>query len=484
MVNNLKRKIVVNLAWKFTETCGSQFVSFVVSIILARLLAPSDYGTIALVTVITNILSVFVESGFGSALIQKKDVDTLDFSSVFWCNVTICLTMYAGLAFIAPHVAYFYNNDKLTPIVRAIGLTMVLSGFGVTQRAYIQRNLMFKYSFFASIGSCLISAVVGISMACRGFGVWALVAQQLIASVMNTAILWVTSSWRPRFIFSWKRLSVLFSFGWRLLASSLLHTFYTNFRQLLVGKFYSSTDLGLFNRGQTFPSIIVSNVNSTIGSVMFPVMSSCQDNVAQVRRITRRMIVVSSYLMWPLMMGIAATGETLVTLLLGEKWIACVPFMIAFCFALGLEPMQTANLAAMKALGRSDIYFKLEIIKKCTAIAIAIIAVQVNVFVLCVSAAVYSVVASIINSTPNRKLLDYSYFQQIHDILPSFVLAIVMGMIIWLCPMPDFPLATVLLIQIFLGVGIYLVGSFIFHLEGLVEVKDVMSEMLRSKGYK
>ena len=475
-------KVIANLLWKFAESFGAQLVSFVVSIILARLLDPETFGLIGLVLVVTNILGVFVDSGFSSALIQKKDADDLDFSSVFWCNLAICLAAYALLFFTAPALARFYEAPDLAPVIRVLGLVLIISGFGGVQYAYISRKLTFRKSFVSRMAGVALSALVGIWMAAAGYGVWALVAQQLVSAFVGTVILWFISGWKPSFAFSWERLGTLFDFGWKLLVSSLIHTLYTNLRPLIVGKWYSKADLGLFDRGQRFPSVLVTNVNNAIGSVMFPVMADHQDDVARVRSITRRSISVSSYVIWPMVLGMAGTANVLVPCLLGQQWIGAVPYLIVFCFAFGLEPMQTANLAAMKALGRSDIYFRLELIKKAIAIAIVFIAAPFGVMPLAISAVVYSVIASVINAWPNRKLLDYSYLQQVRDVLPSFLLSCVMGLAVYFVVFPGLPLWLNLIIQIIVGVAIYWGLSAALKLEDYRYLKEMLVGFVKKEG--
>ena len=474
-------KVIANLLWKFAESFGAQLVSFVVSILLARMLDPETFGLIALVLVVTSILSVFVDSGFSSALIQKKDADDLDFSSVFWCNLAICLIAYVLLFFTAPALARFFEADGLAPVIRALGLVLIISGFGGVQYAYIARNLVFRKSFTSRIAGVILSAAVGLWMAANGYGVWALVGQQLVAAFVGTVVLWFTSGWKPSFAFSWEHLKALFDFGWKLLVSSLIHTIYSNLRPLIVGKWYSKEDLGLFDRGQRFPSVIVTNVNNAIASVMFPVLSDHQDDVGRVRDITRRSISVSSYIIWPMVLGMAGTANVLVPCLLGQQWAEAAPYLIVFSFAFGLEPMQTSNLAAMKALGRSDIYFRLELIKKAIAVAIVFIAAPFGVMPLAVSTVIYSVIASFINAWPNRKLLNYSYLQQVRDVLPSFLLSLAMGIAVYFLVIPGLPLWANLIIQIIVGVAIYVGASIVLKLEDWQYLKGMMREIL-SKG--
>ena len=356
--------VICNFIWRFAERCGAQLVSFIVSIVLARILAPEDYGTIALVTVFTAILQVFVDSGLGTALIQKKDADDLDFSSVFYFNFVICLILYAGMFAAAPYIAIFYKDATLTPVIRVLSLTIVISGVKGIQQAYVSRNMLFKRFFFSTIGGTILSAFLGIGLAYTGFGVWALVAQQLSNTAIDTLILWITVKWRPKKKFSWKRLKDLLAFGWKLLVSSLLDTAYNNLRNLIIGKMYSSSDLAFYNQGDKFPKVIVTNINTSIDSVLLPTMSNVQDDRDRVKQMTRRAIKTSTYVMAPLMMGLAFCAEPIVKIVLTDKWLPCVPFLRVFCITYMFWPVHTANLNAINAMGRSDWFLRLEIIKK------------------------------------------------------------------------------------------------------------------------
>lgn len=476
MASDLKKKAISSLIWRFLERCGAQGVSFIVSIVLARLLEPEVYGTIALISVFTAILQVFVDSGMANALIQKKDADELDFSSVFFFNLTMCLALYLLLFFCAPLIASFYNNAELIPVIRVLGITLLISGVKNVQQAYVSRTMQFKRFFFATLGGTIGAAVVGIAMAYIGFGVWALVAQTLFNSMTDTVILWITVKWRPRLLFSFRRLKGLLNYGWKLLVSGLLHTIYINLRSLMIGKFYTAQDLAYYEKGQSFPSFVVTNINSSIDSVLLPTMSGVQDNRETVKAITRRSIVTSSYLMWPMMVGLAAVAKPLVLLLLTEKWLPAVPFLQITCFALGLEPLQTANLNAIKAMGRSDIFLKLEIVKKAIAITILFLFMRFGVLAIAVSGLVYSVIAAIFNSYPNRKLLGYSYFEQIRDILPSFLLALVMGAVIYLITLIPMPTVLILTVQILVGVIIYAGVSCVLKLEPFFYILNTIKQ--------
>ncbi len=457
--------VVKGFIWRFAERCGAQLVSFIVSIVLARLLVPEDYGTIALVTVFTVILQVFVDSGLGTALIQKKDADDLDFSSVFYFNFVVCLVLYAGMFMAAPYIAKFYDDISLTPVIRVLSLTIVISGVKGIQQAYVSRNMLFKKFFFSTIGGTIFSAFLGIGMAYIGFGVWALVAQQLSNTMIDTLILWITVKWRPKKMFSWQRLKELLAFGWKLLVSALLDTGYNNLRNLIIGKMYSPTDLAFYNQGDKFPKIIITNINTSIDSVLLPTMSNSQDDRERIKQMTRRAIKTSTYVMAPLMMGLAFCAEPIVSLILTDKWLPCVPFLRIFCITYMFWPVHTANLNAINAMGRSDWFLKLEIIKKVVGLTILLSTMWFGVMAMAYSLLLGSVLSQIINSWPNKKMLNYGYLEQVRDFAPGILLAVIMGICVYFIGYISLSVIFKLIIQIVSGALIYIAGSAILNLE-------------------
>ena len=475
------KSTITNLLWRFAERCGAQAVSFLVSIILARLLAPEAYGTIALAMVFINILQVFVDSGLGTALIQKKDADDLDFSSVFYFNIAACLVLYAGLFLAAPSIAQFYGDPALTALVRALSLTVVVSGVRNIQQSYVSRHLLFKRFFFSTIGSTLASAVVGIAMAYAGFGVWALVGQSLSNVVTGTIILWATVPWRPRRMFSWQRLKGLLSFGWKLLVSSLLDTGYNNLRSLIIGKLYSSADLAYYNQGDKLPNLVITNINTSIDSVLLPTMANEQDDPARVRSMTRRAIKTSTYVMAPLMMGLAACAEPLIRLILTEKWLPCVPYLRIFCITSMFYPIHTANLNAIKALGRSDLFLKLEIVKKAVGLTILLCTMWHGVMAMAYSLLLSSVLSQIINTWPNRKLLRYHYLNQLADILPALLLACAMGLAVYCIQFLGWGDLPTLCVQVPVGAALYLAGSALLRLDSFLYLRSTAEKLLLHK---
>lgn len=478
---NGRSSIISNFIWRFAERCGAQMVSFVVSIVLARILVPEDYGTIALVTVFTTILQVFVDGGLGTALIQKKDADDLDFSSVFYFNFIVCIVLYCVMFLTAPVIAEFYNDSSLILIVRVISLTIVISGIKGIQQSYVSRNMLFKRFFFSTLGGTIFSAFLGIGMAYAGLGVWALIAQQLSNTAIDTLILWLTVKWRPKKMFSWQRLKTLLSFGWKLLGSALLDTVYNNLRNLIIGKVYSSSDLAFYDQGDKFPKAIVTNINASIDSVLLPTMSSVQDNRECVKAMTRRAIKTSTYIMAPLMMGLAFCATSIVQLVLTDKWLPCVPYLQIFCITYMFWPIHTANLNAINSLGRSDLFLKLEIIKKIVGMILLLTTMRISVMAMAYSLLVSSVASQIINSWPNRKLLNYGYLEQLKDILPSILLAVCMGFLVSLLRLFNGSTAVILLCQIVLGIVIYIIGSALLKLESYEYFLDMLKGQTKKK---
>lgn len=480
-MKNKKNVILSNFIWRFAERCGAQLVTAVVSVLLARLLAPDDYGVIALVSVFTNIMYVFVDCGLSTALIQKKDADDLDFSSVFYFNFAVCVLIYLIMFIAAPYIAAFYKRPGLTPIVRVISLTLVLSGVKSVQQVYVSRNMLFRLFFFSTIGGTLFSAALGLWMAYAGFGVWALVAQQLSNTAIDTLILFLTVKWRPKKMFSWQRLKGLLSYGWRLLASSLLDTVYNNLRSLVIGRVYTSADLAYYNQGQYVPNTIAVNVDSSIDSVLFPAMSAVQDEPALIKDMTRNAIKMSVYIIAPLMMALAFCAEPIVRLFLTDKWLPCVPYLRIFCITYMFYPIHTANLNAIKALGRSDIYLRLEIIKKVVGLTILLATYRISVMAMGYSLFLSNIISQLINSWPNKKLLNYRYLEQLKDILPGILLAVFMGGCMGLVSLLGLSDIVTLVIQIPLGLTIYLVCSALLKFDTFEYLWHVIKPKIQKK---
>lgn len=477
----MSKKVLSNFIWRFLERSGAQLVQFLVSIVLARILMPKQYGIVALLTAFITILSIFIDSGLSSALIQKKDADEKDFSTVFFVNLILCVTLYIVLFFAAPLIAGIYHNPDMTLYLRVIGITLIIAGVKNVQTAYVSRHLIFKRFFFATLGGTVGAGILGIIMAYTGFGVWALIAQFLFNNAVDTLILWLTVKWRPKKMFSFKRLKGLFSYGWKLLVSSLIDTMYNNIRTLLIGGKYSSKDLAFYDRGNQFPNVIVNNINISIDSVLLPTMSNVQDDKAKVKTMTRRSIKTSTYLIAPLLMGLAFTAVPVVRLILTDKWLPAVLFLRIFCVTYMFYPIHTANLNAIKAVGRSDMFLKLEIIKKAIGITALFATLWISVEAMAYSLLFTTVTSIIINVWPNRKLLGYTYIELIKDILPGVLMAVAMGLIIFPIQFLGLPDIITICIQIPLGAAIYILGSKLFKFESFSYLLGVIKSFFKKE---
>ena len=477
----MQSKVLSNVAWRFAERVGAQGVKLVLEIILARLLLPDDYGLVAIVTVLITILNVFVDSGLGNALIQKKDADDVDFSTVFWFNIVSCIIIYILLFIAAPLFSNLYHRDELTMLIRILGLQVIISGVKNIQQAYISKTMQFKRFFFATLSGTIGAAAIGIVMAYNGFGVWSLVVQQVFNVLVSTIILWITVKWRPKKTFSRQRLKQLFSYGWKLLVSALIDTIYNEIRQLIIAGKYTSSDLAYYNRGRQFPNLFISNVNAAIDSVLLPTLSKEQDNIARVKAMTRKSIQVSVYILGPCMMGLAFIGEPFIRLVLTEKWLPCLPYMRIFCVTFMFYPIHTANLNAIKALGRSDLFLILEIAKKTVGFAAVLITMNISVKAMAYSLLVTSLLNQIINSWPNRKLLGYGYIEQLKDIVPGILLSVIMGICIMPLKLLGFNNLLTVLLQLVCGMFIYMAGSYLLKLEGFMTIKQILSKVSKEQ---
>lgn len=456
---NIRNKVFSGIIWKFSERITAQLITLIVSIILARILSPSDYGAVALVMVFISLANVFVSSGLGLALIQKRDADNLDFSSVFYINIFISIVLYLIIYLTAPIIADFYELSVMCPVLRVLGIRIIVAAINSVQHAYVSRNMLFKRFFWSTLFGTIISGIVGVSMAYRGFGVWAIVAQYLTNTCIDTIFLWFTVKWRPMFTCSWKRARTLISYGWKLLVSALLDTGYNQLRSLLIGKIYTKEDLAFYNQGDKYPSLIVTNINASIGGVLFPALSQQQNDKERVKGMTRRAIQISSYIMWPMMVGLFVCAEPLIRLILTEKWLPCVPYLRLFCFSYGLWPIHTANLQAINAMGRSDLFLKLELIKKSIGVAILLATLHMGPFAIAIGLVIAGVVSTLINGWPNIKLMNYTFKEQFADLLPSLIMAAIMGLFVY--PLDVLPVSdiVVLILQVIIGASIYIAIS-------------------------
>ena len=480
-MDSTKNKVLSGLIWKFGERITAQLVTFVVSVVLARLLPTEAYGLITLVMIFITFANCIVVNGFGSSLIQKKDADNIDFSTVLYFQFGASMIIYLILFVTAPIISSFFGEgyELLSPVLRVLGLRIPLTAINNVQQAFVSRKMIFRKFFFSTIIGTTVSAVVGIWMAYAGYGVWAIVGQYLTNTIMDTVILGLTIHWKPELKFSWKRLKELFSYGWKILVASLIGEVYNELRTLVIGKLYSSNDLAFFDKGKQIPNIIVTNINSSISNVLFPAISKAQNNPQDVKNMMSRSIKTTAYIMCPMMFGLAVIAEPLVSLLLTDKWLPCVPYLQIYCIAFCFEPIQTANLQAIKAVGRSDILLKLEIVKKGSSILILFGVMWHSVNAIAYSLLLTTLIASIVNTLPNKKLISYSYKELAIDMAPGLLISSVMAAVVYaeglFLHMSALPM---LCVQVITGGLLYLLISVIFKAEPFIYLKDTMIEYL------
>ena len=419
---SLKSKVAKGAVWTLMEKLSTQLVGFVVGMILARLLTPEDYGTVALTSIFFAVAGVLVDSGFGSALIQKKDADDLDFNSVFYLQLFMSVLAYTALYCAAPWIADFYKTPVLKAIVRVSAISFFFYAIDAIQGAELTKKMLFHLSFRISLITCFTSAICGVTLAFLGYGVWAIVWSSLITGFVGVIARWFIIAWRPRLMFSFARLKPLFSYGWKMAATGLSDKIFSNINSLLIGKFYMKSDVAFVNKGRSLPSLAMNEIDGTLGRVSFPALVLLQDDKVKLREAMRRMMRCSTFLVFPMMIGVAVCSYSWVRLLYGEKWTPAVPYMILSCFTFALWPFHTINLKGIVALGRSDILLILEIIKKSAVLIVILSCFRLGVFPwMAISAFALGPFSLIINAWPNKRLLNYTIGMQLRDVLPTFL---------------------------------------------------------------
>ncbi len=483
MNEDVRSKVVSGLAWTYMERVTAQLVSLLVTVVLARLITPEEYGMVAIVTIFTELSNVIVVNGFGTALVQKEHPQKEDYSTVFYASLMITAALYGLLYLFAPMIARFYEMEGLTPVIRVVGLQMPIAAVSSVQQSYISKRMEFKRFFFSTIIGTLISAVVGIVLACWHFGVWALVGQLMTNRIVDTTILSFTSGWRLSRDFSGKAFRGLFAYSWKITASSFLITLYDNIRGLIIGKKYTAGDLAFYNKGRQFPNLISANINTSISKVLFPALSKEQNDKTAVLGMTRRAIKESTFILTPLLVGLAACARPFVLVVLTEKWLPVVPYLQIMCIIYALQPMQTASIQAMKAIGRSDTYLWLEVIKKILNFVILLVSLFAfkDVFVVAVGALAAELVSTVINIPANNVLIQYKLRDQLYDIAIPFAFSVVMCLLVTLCgTLPGKPLL-ILVFQVGVGATVYLLLSVVFKVESFSYTIKILKGILRRK---
>lgn len=462
-----RTKVLSSLIWVYLETITAQAVSFIVSIVLARLLEPSYYGTIALILVFINIANVFVTSGFTAALVQKKDSDILDYNTVFWFNFVLSVFFYIVLFLCAPYIADFYSNAILINLIRVLALRIPLAAVNSVQLAYVSNKMVFKKSFLTNSGGAIISGVVAIILALLGYGIWVLVFQSLANIVFSTLLMCFVVEWKPKMEFSFERLITHVSFGWKILVTGLMFSAYNELRAIIIGKKYSAADLAYYDRGNSFPKLIGTNIDVTINRVLFPALSKSQDDMARMALGSRRAAKTSAYIMTPILFGLAVLAKPLVALLLTEKWLPCVPYMQVMCLVWWLQPTQSCSIQAVKAIGRSDLYLNIEIISKVTGVLLILAAIKCfnTPFSIAVTMLISQFVAMLTYGSFVSKYIGYRLREQFADLLLPAAISCFICICVYFISFDVGNIIIKLSLQVVLGFLIYLVISYALRVE-------------------
>lgn len=477
MSESLRSKSVNGVKWSAVENLSIQIIQFVFGLIMARILSPQDYGMIGMIVVFIAIGQTFTESGFANALIQKKDRTNQDYSTAFYFNIAIGLIFYLIFFLLASFIADFYAIPQLRDITRVLMSVIFINSFCVVQRAYFTINLDFKRQARATIVSVLVSGIIGIVIAYFGGGVWSLVFQLVLRNLLNMLLLWVYSSWRPTKEFSWESFKVMWTFGYKLLCSGLLDTFYKNIYQLLIGKFFSSADLGNYTRAYQFAVFPSINLTSIHQRVAYPILSSVQDNLSYLSSLFLRYLKLAVFIAFPLMIGLAVLAEPLILFVLTDKWSGAIDLLRIICFVLMWHPVQTINLNVLKVKARTDLYFKLEVYSKIIGIAILFILLPFGLHVMCIGGIFSIVISCFINAYYVGKVLDVGVLKQLKSILPILFLSLFMGIVIFI--LIEFLSSNVL--KLFLG---FIVGIFCYFFGAKIFCKEVFFDFISICGRK
>lgn len=469
-MSSLKQKTVNGVMWSSIDRFTTQGIQFVFSILIARLLLPSDYGVVAMLNIFMSISVTFIDSGFGTALVRKLDRTDTDFSTVFYFNIVVALFFYLVLWLVSPYIAAFYHTPLLEDVTKVVALNLVLSSFSGIQRAKLSIAINFKTKAKISVISTLFTGCVGLVMAYKGYGVWALVVQSVSGSLLGTVLLWFYVRWKPRWTFSWRSFREMFSFGSKILASGLLDTTYNNLYTLVIGRCFSSATLGVYSRADGLAQYPSSNITSVLQGVTFPVLCSIQNEPERLADIYKRFLRLSAFVVFPLMVGLAAVADPLIRLLLTDRWVGAIYLLQIVCFAMMWYPIHAINLNLLQVKGRSDFFLKLEVIKKIQGVIVLCATIPLGIVAMCYGRIFGSLLSLVWNTYYTRKLIGYGYWAQMRDLLHILVHALVMGVIVWGVVQWTGPLWLQLVAGIVAGAIYYTVGAYLLRFDELREL--------------
>lgn len=476
MSDSLRHKAAKGILWSTVERFSVQSVQFVIMIVMARLLTPHDYGIISMLAIFIAVAQSLIDSGFSQALIRKQNRTETDNNTVFYFNIVVSGLLYFILYISAPFVADFYNTPQLCPVMRVVCISIIFNSLAVVQRALLTIKIDFKTQAKAALTAAVTSGVVGITMAYHGLGVWSLVTQQLLNLGINTSLLWLLSKWRPRLVYSWQSFHELFAFGSKLLASGLLDTIYRNIYPIVIGKLFSASNLGHYTRAHQFSEFPSSNLTGIIQRVTYPVLCEIQNDDARIAGIYRKFLKLSAFIIFPLMVGLSSVAKPFVSILLGQQWGFCGQLLQIICFSMMWYPIHAINLNLLQVKGRSDLFLRLEIIKKILGISVLCITAPFGLIMMCYGSIFNSLVALVINTYYTGKLINVGFFRQMCDLLPTIVLCLVMFVLI-LAVTHFIPSDIVsLCVGIAIGIAFYTLASYIFQFSELTEIFSLLGK--------
>lgn len=474
MSDSIKSKAVKGVGWSFADNIFNQGITFLVGLVLARLLTPEEYGLIGIIMIFISVFNSIVDSGFSSALIRKNNVKDEDYNTVFITNMSISVVLFLVMFVSAPLIARFFNQPLLTPLTQVMSSVLIINAFAIIQRTILIKNVDFKTQTKISLIASVVSGVVGIIMATVGYGVWSLVGQQVVRQLINSALLWTWAKWYPKIQFSIQSFKELFGFGWKLLVSGLIDTLWKEIYQVIIGKCYSPVTLGQYTRAHQFGAIFSTNLTSIVQRVSYPVLSQIQDDSERLKSGYKRVIKVTMLVTFGCMLGLAAIAKPMIITLIGEQWLPAVPFLQIICLQMMLYPLHAINLNMLQVQGRSDLFLKLEIIKKCIAIGPLLLGIFVNIYWMLFGSVCNGLIAYYLNAYYSGRFLNYSIKEQIKDILPSFILAVVMALVVFAISFINIPAFPLLIIQVFLGITLFIGLCLITKIDAFIELKNIV----------
>ena len=478
MADNLKNKAVSGVGWSATDALLAQGINFIVGLILANKLDPHDYGLIGYVAIFIALFNCIVNSGFSSALIRKKNVKDVDFSTTFIINLVLCLIMSLTLFLCAPLIARFFKEPQLIPLTKVMSVIVIINAFAIVQRTVLNKRIDFKTQTKISFIANITSGVIGISMAFMGYGVWSLVGQQISSQLLNTVFLWIFVRFFPGFRFSWESFRELFNFGWKLMASSLIDTVWKEIYQIVIGKTYHTDALGQYTRGKQFAELLSANLTTVVQRVSYPTLSAIQDSRERLKNAYKTIIKVTMLVSFVLLFGLAAVAKPLIFTLIGEKWAYAASLLPIICFSFVLYPLSAINLNMLQVEGRSDLFLKLEIIKKCIAVIPILMGIFISIEAMLWGNVVTGLIAYYLNSYYSGKYIGYTMKEQVKDILPSFILAALMAAAVYPISLLNLPSYAILIIQVLTGAAIVFGYCELTAMEEYIKTKQAVFQLI------